>query len=96
MCQDDLATGPQNNAFLVTHTPFEAQRLRAGQLGNAQAHVALRHKKGHGFLGGFPHALHDGLSHRRDVQARRPHMGQLADGRSQPEPLGIARGHHKT
>ena len=67
MRQDDLATGSQNDPLLVTHTPLEAQCLGAGQLGNAQAHSALRHKQGHGFLCGGPHALHDGLAQGRYI-----------------------------
>ena len=70
MRQNDLATGTQNNPVLITNAPFETECLGAGQLGNAQAHVPLRHKKGHGFLSRFPHALHDGLTHCRNVQAR--------------------------
>src|SRR5262249_15517713 len=89
--QDRLAAGTQREPYAIADTAPEAESLAARHLGDAQPKRAFGDEQRDGLAGLVPQSPHHRLRRRAEIEACGPHVGELCDRRSEPEPLRITR-----
>ncbi|MCY1557232.1 hypothetical protein D9M68_940650 [compost metagenome] len=88
--QDHPARGTTRNALRIADPPFEVQRLGAGQLCNAEPHIALGHEQRNRFLRFLPQLTQYGLGQPLQVKTSIPDMNQAGYRGAEPEALRLS------
>ena len=90
--KDSSTARTSGDPLAAADSSLQVQWLRAGQLGNAVAHVALLHPKGDGLLSVIPKPAHDRVGNPGNILRMRPGLSHARDGGSELETLRLSEG----